>query len=246
MSQITRDQTLAQVLIDSGVPAEKTLGVQHILTNSLGGKSNVAVPTVGHVHLHDGDRLLLCSNGLTDHVSPDEMAEILERFLGSASGVRRAGAAGSGPRRERQCDRRRGRLPRGVRGAGRGQSVVVVRLSQIGGNGCHWRGLWPASVFLRRSSGIGTGGLSASVFARSTSIEHWRTSRQCHPPFWSRRTSRVGPAPRTRASRVASAGPPRVRVPLSEKWWAGGRNGLVPPYEIPSLSGAGCGPLGCK
>src|SRR5580704_6621344 len=48
LSQITRDQTLAQVLIDSGVPAEKTVGVQHILTNSLGGKSQVAVPTVGH------------------------------------------------------------------------------------------------------------------------------------------------------------------------------------------------------
>ncbi len=82
LSQITRDQTLAQVLIDSGVPAEKTLGVQHILTNSLGGKSNVAVPTVGHVHLHDGDRLLLCSDGLTDHVSPDEIAEMLNASAG--------------------------------------------------------------------------------------------------------------------------------------------------------------------
>jgi hypothetical protein len=24
--------------------------------------------------------------------------------------------------------------------------------------GCHWRGLWPASVFVRKLSGIGTGG----------------------------------------------------------------------------------------
>ena len=77
LSQITRDQTLAQVLIDTGVPAEKTMGVRHILTNSLGGKSNVAVPTVDHVPLHDGDRLLLCSDGLTDKVSPTEMAELL-------------------------------------------------------------------------------------------------------------------------------------------------------------------------
>ena len=82
LSQITRDQTMAQVLIDSGVPAEKTVGVRHILTNSLGGKSHVAVPTVDHVPLHDGDRLLLCSDGLTDHVSPNEMAELVNASAG--------------------------------------------------------------------------------------------------------------------------------------------------------------------
>jgi len=82
LSQITRDQTLAQVLIDTGVPAEKTLGVKHILTNSLGGKSNVAVPSVDHVPLHDGDRLLLCTDGLTDHVSSNELAELLNSSLG--------------------------------------------------------------------------------------------------------------------------------------------------------------------
>jgi serine/threonine protein phosphatase PrpC len=77
LRQITRDQTLAQVLIDTGVPAEKTVGVRHILTNSLGGKSDVVVPRVGHVHLEDGDRLLLCTDGLTDEVSPNQIAEVL-------------------------------------------------------------------------------------------------------------------------------------------------------------------------
>ncbi len=36
--------------------------------------------------------------------------------------------------------------------------TLLVRLSQIGGIGCHWRELWPASVFVWRPSGIGTGG----------------------------------------------------------------------------------------
>jgi protein phosphatase len=80
--QITRDQTLAQVLIDTGVPAEKTVGVRHILTNSLGGKSDVIVPRVGHVHLKDGDRLLLCTDGLTDQVSSNQIAEVLNSPLG--------------------------------------------------------------------------------------------------------------------------------------------------------------------
>jgi PPM family protein phosphatase len=77
LRQITRDQTLAQVLIDSGVPAEKTVGVRHILTNSLGGKTDVIVPRVGHVHLLDGDRLLLCTDGLTDEVPPNRIADVL-------------------------------------------------------------------------------------------------------------------------------------------------------------------------
>ena len=35
---------------------------------------------------------------------------------------------------------------------------LLVRLFENGAIGCHWRGLWPASVFLRGPSGIGTGG----------------------------------------------------------------------------------------
>jgi PPM family protein phosphatase len=73
LKQFTRDQTLAQVLIDTGVPAEKTQGVRHILTNSLGGKSQVIVPDVGHLRLQDGDRLLLCTDGLTDQIPEDEI-----------------------------------------------------------------------------------------------------------------------------------------------------------------------------
>lgn len=77
LKQFTRDQTLAQVLIDTGVPPEQTDSVRHILTNSLGGKSELTVPDVGHVHLQDGDRLLLCTDGLSDQISDDQIADAL-------------------------------------------------------------------------------------------------------------------------------------------------------------------------
>lgn len=79
LKQITHDQTLAQLLIDSGVPPEDAAGVRHILTNSLGGKSDVIAPNVGHVVLRAGDRLLLCTDGLTNDVADNEIAEVLER-----------------------------------------------------------------------------------------------------------------------------------------------------------------------
>ncbi len=79
LRQITRDQSLAQVLIDSGIPPEKAEGVRHILTNSLGGKSNLIVPNVGHLPLHNGDRLLLTTDGLTDELSDAEIADALRR-----------------------------------------------------------------------------------------------------------------------------------------------------------------------
>jgi serine/threonine protein phosphatase PrpC len=79
LRQVTRDQSLAQVLIDSGIPPEKTEGVRHILTNSLGGKSDLIVPNVGHLPLQNGDRLLLTTDGLTDELSDAEIADALRR-----------------------------------------------------------------------------------------------------------------------------------------------------------------------
>jgi serine/threonine protein phosphatase PrpC len=81
LRQITRDQTLAQVLIDSGVPPEDTTRVRHILTNSLGGSSKVVAPSIGHLVLQDGDRLLLCTDGLTDQITDDELADLLGQRL---------------------------------------------------------------------------------------------------------------------------------------------------------------------
>jgi PPM family protein phosphatase len=77
LRQLTHDQTLAQVLIDTGIPAEETMGVRHILTNSLGAKDHLIVPLVGHLGLRNGDRLLLCTDGLTDEIPQNQIIDVL-------------------------------------------------------------------------------------------------------------------------------------------------------------------------
>ena len=78
LRRLTRDQTAAQDLVDSGVltPAEAaTSPLQHMLTSAIGGQ--VAVPVVTAVDQQRDAVFLLCSDGLTRHVSDPELAERL-------------------------------------------------------------------------------------------------------------------------------------------------------------------------
>lgn len=77
LRQITRDHTLAQAFIDQGAAPEAVGRVRHILTNSLGASEQPAYPEVHHVPLAAGDKLLLCTDGLTDDVSNEKIAELL-------------------------------------------------------------------------------------------------------------------------------------------------------------------------
>jgi PPM family protein phosphatase len=77
--QITKDHTLAQVLIDSGIPPEQTCRMRHVLTNSLGGREKQIDMDVQHLVLTDGDYLLLCTDGLSDLVSEREIASQIVR-----------------------------------------------------------------------------------------------------------------------------------------------------------------------
>lgn len=79
LRQITRDQTLAQVLIDRGIPPEQAGHARNILTNALGGQNEFVFPAIIHRVLEPGDRLLLCTDGLTSEVSDSEIAEVLAR-----------------------------------------------------------------------------------------------------------------------------------------------------------------------
>lgn len=78
LNQITRDQTLAQDLVDSGVltrtMAERSRWA-HILSSALGGEQ--AAPVVTRVVRDLGTVLLFCSDGLTKHVSDERIAERL-------------------------------------------------------------------------------------------------------------------------------------------------------------------------
>jgi len=87
LSQLTRDQTVAQALVDSGkITPEEAAGhrLRHVLTDALGGHAGKVSLAIDTTSLRDGDRILLCSDGLTDMVDDEAIAEVLQRTAGSA------------------------------------------------------------------------------------------------------------------------------------------------------------------
>jgi serine/threonine protein phosphatase PrpC len=90
LRQLTRDQTMAQDLVDAGafprdVAARSPLA--HVLTSAMGASQ--ASPEVARHELRRGDALLLCTDGLTKHASDDAIAERM-RNRTSAEQVARA------------------------------------------------------------------------------------------------------------------------------------------------------------
>jgi protein phosphatase len=87
LSQITRDQTMAQELIDLGVltPGDAAASrLARTLSSSLGGRQTD--PVVTRLDNDWGSVLMLCSDGLTAHVSDDRIRERL-RSITSAKQV---------------------------------------------------------------------------------------------------------------------------------------------------------------
>jgi PPM family protein phosphatase len=76
LSRLTRDHTVAQHYMDMGLPVESR-SWRHQLTNVLGGDDRQVYVEFHHFHLEDGDKLLLCTNGLTDQVDDDEIASFV-------------------------------------------------------------------------------------------------------------------------------------------------------------------------
>jgi protein phosphatase len=83
LHQITSDHTYAQMLLDAGQitpEAARRPGIRNVITNVVGG------PTEGvHVELHklelkDGDCLMLCTDGLSEPVPEEKIAEDLSRL----------------------------------------------------------------------------------------------------------------------------------------------------------------------
>ncbi len=75
----SHDQTLAQALADNGAIAAneiETSRFRHVLTSALGCRTNME-PQYGRDELMPNDKLLICTDGLTEHLSDDEIAEIL-------------------------------------------------------------------------------------------------------------------------------------------------------------------------
>jgi protein phosphatase len=76
LQQLTRDQTMAQDLVDLGAlpkAAASQSPLAHVLTSAMGGSE--ASPDVTRVEVQWGDAVLLCTDGLTKHVSDERIAE---------------------------------------------------------------------------------------------------------------------------------------------------------------------------
>lgn len=78
LTQISRDQTMAQELVDLGaLPGIEAASSRllHTLSSAIGGPQTA--PTVTRVEQRWGDVVLLCSDGLVRHVPNDRIAERL-------------------------------------------------------------------------------------------------------------------------------------------------------------------------
>ena len=84
LTQITRDQTVAQGLVDEGIlPAERLAQspLTHVLASAIGGDE--ALPVVSRIEIPRGCVLLLATDGLTKHVSNDEIRKQIESMTSS-------------------------------------------------------------------------------------------------------------------------------------------------------------------
>jgi PPM family protein phosphatase len=90
--RLTRDHTYVQWLLDSGQLTEEEaagFGARHLLVNALGGVSEDVEVDVSQLKLVSGDRLLLCSDGLTDLVNDETIRRVLMEGHQSAEACRR-------------------------------------------------------------------------------------------------------------------------------------------------------------
>jgi serine/threonine protein phosphatase PrpC len=80
LQRLTKDQTFIQTAIDAGLFTEETArdnALRHVVTNSVGVKPLDEPVMVNEFALSTGDRLLLCSDGLTDAVRDTELQATL-------------------------------------------------------------------------------------------------------------------------------------------------------------------------
>ncbi len=89
--RITHDHTLAQEYADSGRLGQSEVAqhpLSHVLTRALGAPTDTLESDTHHRDIEDGDRLLLCSDGLTKVASEDDIAATLKAHASSADACR--------------------------------------------------------------------------------------------------------------------------------------------------------------
>jgi protein phosphatase len=100
MQRLTRDQTLGDFMVSVGAWSEeqaRMASTAETLASAIGGSE--LTPVVGLIDLSPGDSLLLCTDGLTKHVSDDRIANALaqsESAESTCQGLVRDALAGGG------------------------------------------------------------------------------------------------------------------------------------------------------
>lgn len=90
IEQLTRDQSLAQALVDSGMiaPDQAHLIPQNVIIQALGTQPSLNV-IMTEIELCRNDALVICSDGLSNKIKPQEMIEAIRETADLKAAVRR-------------------------------------------------------------------------------------------------------------------------------------------------------------
>jgi protein phosphatase len=91
LQQLTKDHTAAQALADAGTIPQVEVrkhSRRNVLTNYLGGHSGKVNADIRWLRLEDEDRILVCTDGLTDMVDDHAIASCLEKNTDPVVAVR--------------------------------------------------------------------------------------------------------------------------------------------------------------
>jgi protein phosphatase len=82
LQQLTRDHTHVQVMLEAGLIKREDVAthrLRNVLTNALGAGDRDVDVDFHRLGLADGDRLLLCTDGLTEMVPDEQITSILDQ-----------------------------------------------------------------------------------------------------------------------------------------------------------------------
>jgi len=86
LRRLTRDQTVGEAMVEYGMSKEKAeqAGLYNVLASAIGARD--MTPAVEFISLERGDVLLLCTDGLTKHVSDARIGDILVNAADAETG----------------------------------------------------------------------------------------------------------------------------------------------------------------
>ncbi len=89
LKRLTRDQTMGTFMMDEYKMTEKQVeqqGFNNVLSSAVGAQD--MTPAVSAMALEQGDSLVLCTDGLTKHVSEKQIADVLGKASNAEAGCR--------------------------------------------------------------------------------------------------------------------------------------------------------------